>query len=69
MKYVVHITETLQKILIVEADSLHEAEDKIHELYNNEQLILDYRDCNGYDVECVREADQWDIEHIDELEE
>ena len=43
-KYVVYVTETLQRKVIVEAKSLTEAEEKAQEAYENEKIILDYND-------------------------
>lgn len=43
-KYVVYITETLQRKVIVEAKSLTEAEEKAQEAYENEEITLDYND-------------------------
>ena len=43
-KYVVYITETLQRKVVVEAKSLTEAEEKVQEAYKNEEITLDYND-------------------------
>ena len=43
-KYVVYVTETLQRKVIVEAKSLTEAEEKVQEAYENEEITLDYND-------------------------
>lgn len=43
-KYVVYVTETLQRKVIVEAKSLTEAEEKAQEAYENEEITLDYND-------------------------
>ena len=43
-KYVVYVTETLQRKVIIEAKSLTEAEEKAQEAYENEEIILDYND-------------------------
>ena len=43
-KYVVYITETLQRKVVVEAKSLTEAEEKVQEAYENEEITLDYND-------------------------
>ena len=44
-KYVVYVTETLQRKVVVEAKSLTEAEEKVQEAYENEEITLD---CNDY---------------------
>lgn len=43
-KYVVYVTETLQRKVVVEAKSLTEAEEKAQEAYENEEITLDYND-------------------------
>lgn len=43
-KYVVYVTETLQRKVMVEAKSLTEAEEKAQEAYENEEITLDYND-------------------------
>lgn len=43
-KYIVYVTETLQRKVIVEAKSLTEAEEKAQEAYENEEITLDYND-------------------------
>ena len=43
-KYVIYVTETLQRKVIVEAKSLTEAEEKAQEAYENEEITLDYND-------------------------
>lgn len=43
-EYVVYITETLQRKVKVEATSLTEAEEKVQEMYSNEEVILNYLD-------------------------
>lgn len=47
--------------MVVEAESIAEAEDKAIEAYCDEKIVLDYRDYNGTNFECVREADEDDI--------
>ena len=43
-KYVVYVTETLQRKVVVKAKSLTEAEEKVQEAYENEEITLDYND-------------------------
>ena len=42
MTYQVEITETLQKILSVDADNEESAIKVVSDMYNNEDVILDY---------------------------
>jgi hypothetical protein len=69
MKYVVVITERLEKGVLVDANSAKEAEQKVHEAYNNEEFTLDYSDYNGYEIECDREASEWDMNAYPKLDE
>ena len=68
MKYVVYITEELQRGIVVEADSQESAQEKVQKAYDEEKIVLDYSDYNGYDVKCDREASGWDIGHYPKLE-
>lgn len=43
-EYVVYITETLQRKVKIKADSLTDAEEKVQEMYSNEEITLDYND-------------------------
>ena len=44
MKYKVNVEELLSKIVEVEADSDEEAEEKVKEMYMNEEIVLDASD-------------------------
>ena len=68
MKYVVVVTEKLERGYIVEANTPKEAEKKVHEVYDNEGISLDYSDYNGYEIECDREASDCDLDLYDDLE-
>ena len=52
MKIRVRITETLQRDVMVEAETVDEALDKVKEMYNNEEIILDEGDYvdTDYDI-------------------
>lgn len=70
MKYVVEITETLVKHIIVDADNSGDAEIIANDAYNNEKAVLDYNDYFGADFKVLREADESDIADymcVDEL--
>ena len=47
MKYKVNVEELLSRIIEVEADSEEEAEDKVREMYMNEDIVLDASDFQG----------------------
>lgn len=61
MKYVVEITEELVKHVVVEAESMGEAEEKVADAHYNGKIVLDYENYNGADFKCLREADEDDI--------
>ena len=66
MKYVVEVTETLVKHVIVEAKSTEEAEDKVSDAHRKAEIILDYDDYEDVSFECLREADEDDVaDYID----
>lgn len=66
MKYVVEITEELVKHVVVEANSADEAEEKVDCAHYNGKIVLDYKDYNGADFKCLREANEDDIaDYID----
>lgn len=44
MKYRVNVEELLSRIVEVEADSDEEAEEKVREMYINEDIVLDASD-------------------------
>lgn len=68
MKFVMRITETLSKTVIVDADNWADARDKVEKAYDNEQIVLDYRDYDGYEIDAVRIACPGDIESYEEVE-
>lgn len=43
-EFVVYITETLQRKVIVEATNDSEALDQVIDQYNNREIVLDYND-------------------------
>ena len=44
MKYKVNVEELLSRIVEVEADSEEESEEKVREIYRNEEIVLDASD-------------------------
>lgn len=50
MKYQIEITETLQKVVEVEARSLSEAITKVATDYSNGEIVLDGMDFVGYEI-------------------
>lgn len=68
MKCVVKITEMLSRTIIVDADSPGEAEEKAEQIYNNENIVLDYRDYDGYEITALRPVSEEDFELYDDME-
>lgn len=54
-KYLVEITETLQKQITVTADSREEAEQKIKERYDKDEIVLNKRDYVDTDFHVINE--------------
>lgn len=68
MKYLVRVTEELTHAVVVEADSMQDAEDKVNTAYDNGQIVLDYDDFDNYEIDALREATDSDIKYYDILE-
>lgn len=49
-KYKIEITETLQRIVEIEAASLNDAISEIRKQYEDEEIILDSSDCVETDI-------------------
>jgi len=47
----IQITETLQRVVEVEANNYDEAEDKVNEDYRNGDIVLDYSDYQDTEIE------------------
>lgn len=50
-KYRILITETLQKVVEVEADNFADAYDLVREKYEDEEIVLDSSDFIDYSIE------------------
>lgn len=61
-KYLVEITETLQKQITIRANSREEAEQKVKEKYRNEEIVLDESDYVDTEIEVLKEKRMKDIE-------
>lgn len=57
MKYVVEITETLTRLVTVEANSAGEAANIVEDAYNNEEIILGPEDYVGTGFITVEQID------------
>lgn len=49
--YKVEVTETLQRIVEVKANSKEDAIEKVIEMYGNEEIVLDWQDFVGNEFE------------------
>ena len=61
-KYLVEITETLQKQITITASSREEAEQKVKEKYRNEEIVLDENDYVDTVFNVLKEKRMKDIE-------
>ncbi|WP_416328109.1 DpnD/PcfM family protein [[Clostridium] innocuum] len=61
-KYLVKITETLQKQITITANSREEAEQKVKEKYRNEEIVLDENDYVDTVFTVLKEKRMKDIE-------
>lgn len=52
--YQVEITETLQRVIEVEAESEEDAIEMIEEQYKDEDIVLDYSNFMGYDIDIFK---------------
>lgn len=68
MKFVMKVTEMLSRTVVVDANDQDDAINKVEQAYYNEDIVLDYKDYDGYDISAVRIACPGDLEWYDELE-
>ena len=61
-KYLVEITETLQKQITITASSREETEQKVKEKYRNEEIVLDENDYVDTVFTVLKEKRMKDIE-------
>lgn len=55
MKYQIEITETLQKTINVESENFESALEKIKQLYQRSEIVLDSKDFIDADFNCFSE--------------
>lgn len=56
-KFVVEVTETLQRQVEIEADNEQEALQKVKELYRDEEIVLDWQDFVGNDFQIIKQEE------------
>lgn len=69
-RYYVSVTETLNKVVSVDAESKEEAVRKVQDAYDNSDIILDSDNFAGEHIELDEDQELWreygdDILHID----
>ena len=73
-RYYVSVTETLNKVVSVDADSENEAVQKVQDAYNNSDIVLDYENFSGEMIELDGDQEYWSdseknygkfLQHID----
>lgn len=55
-KYEVEVHEILARIVEVEAKNEDEAIEKVYEMYDNAQIVLDWHDLVEHDIDFVKEV-------------
>ena len=58
-RYYVSVTETLNKVVSVDADSENEAVQKVQDAYNNSDIILDSENFSFERIELGDDQDYW----------
>ena len=53
--YRVVVTETLQRTVYIDAKSAEEALDKVQEMYDNEEIVLDWGDYQDTEIEVAED--------------
>ena len=73
-RYYVSVTETLNKVVSVDADSENEAVHKVRDAYNDSDIVLDYGNFSGEMIEVDDDQEYWSdyeknygkfLQHID----
>ena len=73
-RYYVSVTETLNKVVSVDAESENEAVQKVYGAYNNSDIVLDSENFSGEMIEVDDDQEYWSdydknywkfLQHID----
>lgn len=67
-KYVVNITEKMERTIIIEAESEEEAAELVEGLCNDSKIDLTYEDFTHRECEVLNEAAECDFENYVEFE-
>lgn len=60
IKYEVSVSEILERIIEIEAESEDEAYDIVSQMYDAEEIVLDGGDFQGREIEVLGEVDEDD---------
>lgn len=55
-KYQIEVKEVLSRAIEVEAKNEDEAIEKVYEMYDNEEIVLDWHDLVEHDIDFVKEV-------------
>ena len=53
-KYQIEVKEVLSRVIEVEANNENEALDKVYEMYDNEEIVLDWHDLVEHEIDFIR---------------
>ena len=68
MKYLVEVVETLSRHVIVDAENLVQAEEKVRQAYIDGQIVLDYDDFEESCIEAKRIVTDDEASYYETLE-
>lgn len=69
MKYLVKVVETLSRHVIVDAENLVQADEKVRQAYIDGQIVLDYDDFEESYIEAKRMVTDDEASYYETLEE
>lgn len=56
IKYEVEVHEILARVVEVEANNEDEAVEKVYEMYDNEEIVLDWHDLVEHEIDFIKEV-------------
>lgn len=68
MKYIVKVVETLSRHVIVDAENLVQADEKVRQAYIDGQIVLDYDDFEESYIEAKRMVTDDEASYYETLE-
>lgn len=67
MKYLVEVTETFARHVIVDAKDMQDATNIVQNTYENGDIVLDYEDFYDTYIHCLRKACDEDSAYYEEV--